>query len=554
MIIHNPILTGSFTVNGTDVSSITSSAASLTSLNAYTASQNILNGTYATTGSNTFAGIQTVNSNLIVTGSITAQTLVVQTITSSVDFVTGSTRFGSVIGNTHQFTGSVGISGSLTGIEATFASSVGINGGDFRYRPNGDVTNSPALVFKDAGNSALDICAEVIGDANVSSRPIAFRVSNPDRGRFEAMRITSGGNVGIGINTPLSRLDVRTTSAANGDYQTIQAFSTNSAGINLGGGISLGGFYNGTVDIAQFASIWGRKENGTAGNYDGYLAFGTNSQATGVRELMRITSGGDIFIGITTNDIGKLQIQASGTGLSYAHSLLLKDNSTYKNALLISHRDGDTRLMSTWSGSGINSNMTFWTTTSAGSQSERMRIQSNGVVKIGNGVNPDDGQNPGYGNVSISFHTGENTGMIQALQQNINVYTLRLNPSGGQVFAGSSRLDNISDIRMKTDITSLGETLEIINQLQPKKFHLIDEKNGKLRYGFIAQELEGILDEFVYNSNIKYKDDETGYEIENVKGIENWASSWAALLVKGIQEQQTQIQELKAEIDELKNK
>ena len=141
MIIHNPILTGSFTVNGTDVASITSSAASITAINSYTASQNILNGTYtltssfaaqtasftaftssvnsftasqlvlngtyATTGSNTFTGIQTVNSNLVVTGSITAQTLVVQTITSSVDFVTGSTRFGSILGNTHVFSGSV---------------------------------------------------------------------------------------------------------------------------------------------------------------------------------------------------------------------------------------------------------------------------------------------------------------------------------------------------------------------------------------------------------------------------------------------------------------
>jgi hypothetical protein len=79
----------------------------------YTASQNILNGKYATTGSNTFEGVQTINSNLIVTGSITAQTLVVQTITSSVDFVTGSTHFGTISSNTHEFTGSVSVSGSL---------------------------------------------------------------------------------------------------------------------------------------------------------------------------------------------------------------------------------------------------------------------------------------------------------------------------------------------------------------------------------------------------------------------------------------------------------
>jgi hypothetical protein len=148
MIIHNPILTGSFTVNGTDVASITSSAASITAINSYTASQNILNGTYtltssfaaqtasftaftssvnsftasqlvlngtyATTGSNTFAGIQTVNSNLIVTGSITAQTLVVQTVSSSVIYSSGSNVFGNNIANTQVFTGSMLVTGSST--------------------------------------------------------------------------------------------------------------------------------------------------------------------------------------------------------------------------------------------------------------------------------------------------------------------------------------------------------------------------------------------------------------------------------------------------------
>jgi hypothetical protein len=51
--------------------------------------------------------------NFTVAGTLSAQTIVVQTITSSVDFVTGSTRFGSTTANTHQFTGSVLISGSL---------------------------------------------------------------------------------------------------------------------------------------------------------------------------------------------------------------------------------------------------------------------------------------------------------------------------------------------------------------------------------------------------------------------------------------------------------
>jgi hypothetical protein len=109
----------------------------------------------------------------------------------------------------------------------------------------------------------------------------------------------NGTSVGINIATPLSKLDVRDASAVMGNYQTIQAFSTDSAAINLGGGISLGGFYSGTSLIAQFGSIVGRKENSTSGNYDGYLAFGTNSQATGVRETMRLTSSGNLGLGVT---------------------------------------------------------------------------------------------------------------------------------------------------------------------------------------------------------------------------------------------------------------
>jgi hypothetical protein len=60
-----------------------------------------------------FTGSAGISGSLVVNGNITAQTLVVQTITSSEDFVTGSTHFGSIIDNTHQFTGSVTVSGSL---------------------------------------------------------------------------------------------------------------------------------------------------------------------------------------------------------------------------------------------------------------------------------------------------------------------------------------------------------------------------------------------------------------------------------------------------------
>jgi len=72
-----------------------------------------LNANLDISGSATVTGSLNVSGSLTTTGTITATTLVVQTITSSTEFITGSTRNGSLIANTHQFTGSVLMTGSL---------------------------------------------------------------------------------------------------------------------------------------------------------------------------------------------------------------------------------------------------------------------------------------------------------------------------------------------------------------------------------------------------------------------------------------------------------
>jgi hypothetical protein len=78
-------------------------------------SGSILNATSAS-----FAETASSADNFLVRGTLTAQTIVAQTITSSTEFITGSTKNGSLLSNTHQFTGSVSITGSL-----------GINGVDY---------------------------------------------------------------------------------------------------------------------------------------------------------------------------------------------------------------------------------------------------------------------------------------------------------------------------------------------------------------------------------------------------------------------------------------
>jgi hypothetical protein len=69
---------------------------------------------YATTGSNSFRADQSITGSLVVSSTITAQTLVVQTVTSSIVYSSGSNLFGNALANTQTFTGSVNITGSLT--------------------------------------------------------------------------------------------------------------------------------------------------------------------------------------------------------------------------------------------------------------------------------------------------------------------------------------------------------------------------------------------------------------------------------------------------------
>jgi hypothetical protein len=323
MIIHNPILTGSFTVNGTDVSSITGSAASITALNSYTASQNILNGTYATTGSNTFAGIQTVNSNLVVTGSITAQTLVVQTVTSSVDFVTGSTRFGSISANTHVFTGSVLISGSVTTTKLIASSTVnsdpelasftntstGSAAEAAIYIKNGATTNDATFIettgtnFTTTGGFIQD--GGIVGTGTDLSGGLSLMVrANADM-RFytnghtnERMRISSSGNIGIGTTNPSALLNIE-KSTNSGDYGVFPMAIINNSLATQGNGTSSYNFAAIYTNTGNGEVKMGMQSSYAAGTWEpqGILNVATNHPMvlkTNNTERMRISSAGII--------------------------------------------------------------------------------------------------------------------------------------------------------------------------------------------------------------------------------------------------------------------
>jgi hypothetical protein len=313
MIIHNPILTGSFIVNGTDVASITSSAASITAINSYTASQNNRNGTYATTGSNTFAGIQTVNSNLVVTGSITAQTLVVQTVTSSVVYSSGSNVFGNNIANTQVFTGSMNLTGSLTVVTTGTEFQVNANGVKFgnistdTHTITGSVNVSGSAIF--AGlitgqnsiyqtNAAGNIASNRFGTYNGGATQLFFEYPSAGSVAFnngsDKLTITSGGAVGIGISPTPWDSTIKSLEIGNrgGFYAGF-----NSSAVSV---IYLGtnAYYNAGWKYANTSAYRPQILDCGDGNFNFQNASsGTEGNAITWTSLMKISSNGDVFIG-----------------------------------------------------------------------------------------------------------------------------------------------------------------------------------------------------------------------------------------------------------------
>jgi hypothetical protein len=217
--------------------------------------------------------------NFNVRNTLTATTLVVQTITSSQEFVTGSTKFGSINSNTHEFTGSVSISGSsVFGLDVnngtlyvSASGNVGIGTTTIgsRLQVNGNVaigysafTAAPTNGLQVAGSITGASNSNTFGTSSASGYPVIvntgtgansikingrnnapndesaiefFRFDGVTRVAFiqaatnffafatstEAMRISSSGNVGIGTTSPSDRLVVNGNLFLSGSSRSV---------------------------------------------------------------------------------------------------------------------------------------------------------------------------------------------------------------------------------------------------------------------------------------------------------------------------------------------
>jgi hypothetical protein len=240
---------------------------------------------FATTGSNTFQGAQTINGSLNVVGNLTAQQYIVSSSVTYLteSFASGSHKFGDSSDDNHNFTGSVIVTGSLfvTGGVTTVNTITAGNGFVVTGYPAAS-GNGMFIAYNSAGTNTGSIYSY---NYNTSTyNPTVIDGSNVYLYNSGVSKLAVvGGYVGINKTVPNAQLDVNGNALVSGSFTTAGASTFNGdLSIVTAGTTTL------LVDGTNPTITLRRNNNGNASsaiNFKGSTAIkwqiGTN-QATGL--------------------------------------------------------------------------------------------------------------------------------------------------------------------------------------------------------------------------------------------------------------------------------
>jgi hypothetical protein len=392
------------------------------------------------------------------------------------------------------------------------------------------ISNVNGVDFLTAGAGNWYIGSSAVGGNtdlqfyNYSANRVVMNISN------------TSGNVGIGTSSPANLL-------------------------HLTGAVATPSLRLGSTSLSFYWDIG--RENLTTGDFVFNNASGGASS-----ERMRITAGGNVLIG-TTTDAG-FRLDVNGTG-RFSGNVAIQSGSNaqalqlYNRALdnvysgiYFKTNDGVTDqsvILNERIGTN-GANLLFYTKADGGGLTERMRITSGGYLKAsntGNYFNSSQGyhelrsnnassavaiiQHTGsdaYG-IYLNFTTSPNNTTNYFIQGDDSVNTKFFIYSNGNMVNRNGSYGTISDVKFKENIIDAKPKLTDILKLKVRNFNFKGDSTKQL--GFIAQEFEEIFPAMVDTS----LDRITKEKYKSIK-----TSVLVPMLVKAIQE-------LKQEIDTLKN-
>jgi hypothetical protein len=483
MKVHNLIVTGSLTSSGENISSISSSVATINNvqdgrLNSLeTTSGSIISktGSYATTGSNQFDGSQAITGSLTVTGDIIAQTLNVQQVTSSIVYSSGSNIFGNELSNTHQFTGSLQVSGSSHYVLGSVGVGVTNPAAELQVGKSSDVTiamsNSSSVTSGNRGslawyNSSVSSVATIRATAvtdNVGTQLEFY--TRPAAGNLtQAMTLTSVGNLGLGV----------TPSAWETTWKVIQ-LAGGSIYVNAGGttgqiGLSQNWFYDGSQN--RYLNSAAASDYYQFGGEHRWLTApsGQSGDPISFTQAMTLTAGGNVGIG-TTTVTAKTQISSTSAGAATVAAFLLNESTSLNTEVRLAFAANTNNeissnrysYISALNTSASNGQALIFATNEAGNSAvERMRITSGGNMGIG-ATDPDQILTIGAGD-GISIRT-RGSGTYGSLRFGTN------NASFFDAWAGidsdwEGEGINVSNLRFYTSFGDRAERMRITSRGQ----------------------------------------------------------------------------------------
>ena len=323
----------------------------------------------------------------------------------------------------------------------------------------------------------------------------------------EAMRIDTTGNVGIGHNNPGTKLSVSSMTDSPDTVPALGSFGGRFSIVNANAyGIVMGVLGTGNV----FQQV--QRVDGTATAYN----------------LLLQPNGGNVGIG-TTAPTKALEVGRNEAGA--VTGIKITAGSTVAAPVLdFNYADAaaDSKLSTIFG--DINGGFNFGTKTDAGTPTTRLFIKRDGNVGIGT-TSPGaplhvaktvDGDNAvvyvdnlktsptGNTGAAIAFQTvGVTKSQITSNFGDNNLYIFhgganRLIIASDGTFTGSATND-ISDVRLKENVTTVTGALDKLAQLRGVRFTWKEEAQmtDRPQFGVLAQEVETVFPELVLNGSIR---------------------------------------------------